>query len=306
MILRAEIAQRIFDAPLLIHEGKLVAAMAAIGGRIVEGGIHFEGGIEAIDHVAFENGRPSLGRLGDGLGRAYDRAGQAPYDLIEGVAVIPVEGSLVHKGAYVGMSSGRTSYQGLQTQVQKARRDERVKGVVYEIDSFGGEAAGAFETADMMAQLSREKPTLAILTDFAFSAGYLLAAAARQIIAPPNGGAGSIGALTIHADLSKKLEKEGVTVTVLVAGKRKVDGSPFQPLTDDVRARVLARLESQRDFFAAAVGKMRGGRFPKAAALQTEADSYTGSEAAALGMIDAVGSPSEAFDAFIAEINRKR
>jgi ClpP class serine protease len=28
--------------------------------------------------------------------------------------------------------------------------------VVFEVDSFGGEAAGAFETADMIAQLSRQ------------------------------------------------------------------------------------------------------------------------------------------------------
>jgi ClpP class serine protease len=306
MILRAEIAQRIFDTPLLMHEGKLIAAMTAVGGRIVEGGMHFDGSFDLVDHTAFEGGRPSLGRLGDRLGRAYERAGETPYDVIESVAVIPVEGSLVHKGAYVGMSSGRTSYQGLQTQVRRAQRDDRVKAAVFEVDSYGGEASGAFETADMIAQLSRMKPTIAILTDHAYSAGYLLASAARQIVAPANGGAGSIGAVAMHADLSKKLEKDGITVTVLAAGKHKSEGNPFQPLPDDVKARSLARLESSRGIFAEAVGRFRGSRFNKAAALQTEADSYTGVEAAEIGMIDAVGSPSEAFDAFIAEINRKR
>jgi capsid assembly protease len=306
MILRAEIAQRIFDAPLLMHEGKLVAAMTAIGGRIVDGGIHFDGSIEAIDHVAFENGRPSLGRLGDGLGRAYERAGLVPFEMIEGVAVIPVEGSLVHKGAYVGMSSGRTSYQGLQTQVARARRDERVKAAVFEVDSFGGEAAGAFETADIIAQLSAEKPTLAILTDHAFSAGYLLASAARQIVSPPNGGVGSIGAVTVHADMSRKLANDGVTVTVLAAGKHKAEGNPFEPLGDATRARVLQRLEAGRQIFAESVGRYRGKRFTKQMALDTEADNYTGEQAAAMGLIDAVGAPSAAFEAFIAEINRKR
>ena len=69
------------------------------------------------------------------------------------------------------------------------------KGVVFEVDSFGGELAGAFETTDLIARLSAEKPTLAILTDHTLSAAYLLASAARQIIIPEYGRAGSIGAL---------------------------------------------------------------------------------------------------------------
>jgi signal peptide peptidase SppA len=306
MIMMSEIAQRIFDAPLIIHEGKLVAAMNALGGRIVEGGIHFDGSIVQVDHTAFEGGRPSLGKLGDRLGRAYDRAGVVPYDVVDNVAVIGIEGTLVHKGAYVGASSGRTSYQGLQTQVIKAGKDPAVKAVVFEVDSFGGEAAGAFETADLISRLSAQKPTLAILTDFALSGGYLLAAAARQIVAPANGGAGSIGAVTMHADMSRKLANDGIAVTVLAAGKHKAEANSFSPLADDAKSRILARLEGARQIFAEHVGRYRGARFTKEAALKTEADTYTGTDALALGMVDAVGSPSDAFDAFIAEINRKR
>lgn len=309
MILRAEIAQRIFETPLLIHEGKLIAAMTAVGGRIVEGGIHFEGAIEAIDHIAFENGRPSLGRLGDRVGRQYDNAGRVPFDVVDNVAVIPIEGSLVHKGAYVGMSSGRTSYQGIQTQVTRARRayaNGQIKGAVFEVDSHGGEAAGAYETADAIHRMSQEMPTLAILTDFAFSGGLLLASAARQIVMPRMGGIGSIGAVTMHADLSRKLANDGITVTILAAGKHKAEGNPAQPLSDDARARILARLEEQRQMFAEVVGRNRGARFTKDAALATEAQSYTGADALALGMVDAIGSPNDAFEAFIAELNRKR
>lgn len=299
MILLPAVAQRLFDSPLFIHEGKLVAAMTAIGGRIVEGGFEFDTSIAPIEHVAF-------GRLGDRLGRAYDREGVQTFDVIDGVGIIPIEGSLVHKGAYVGMSSGRTSYQGIQTQVARAMRDDRVKAAVLEIDSFGGEVAGAFETADMIAALSKVKPTLAILTDFAFSAAYLLAAAARQIVAPPTGGAGSIGAVVMHTDFSRKLENEGIKVTVLAAGKHKTEGNPAMPLSDDVKARVLSRLESSRQMFADAVGRYRGNRFTKEAALATEAATYVGAEAHALGMIDGVGAPAQAFEAFISEVNRKR
>ena len=53
MILRPELAARVFNTPLLMHPGKLDAALAGIGGRIVEGGVVLEGVGERIDHAAF-------------------------------------------------------------------------------------------------------------------------------------------------------------------------------------------------------------------------------------------------------------
>lgn len=309
MILHPEIASRIFGTELMIAEGKAAAILMAIGGRMVDGGFDLSG-VAMVDHTAFSGGRPSgierpmAGRLSDRVGSAYDRAGQRTYDMVGPVAVIPVEGTLVHKGAYVGMLSGRTSYQGLQTQVVRAASDPAVKGVAFEVDSFGGEVAGAFETAAMIAELSRMKPTIAILTDHAASAGYLLAAPARQVIIPPTGLAGSIGVITMHADLSGKLEKDGVKVTVLAAGKHKADGHPAAPLPEDVKVRTLARLEKSRQRFAAAVGSYRGDRLPAAAALATEAATYDGEEAVRMGLADAVGDASTAFAAFVRAVEK--
>lgn len=309
MILHPEIAARIFGTELMIAEGKAAAILMAIGGRFVDGGFDLSG-VAVIDHSAFAEGRPSgldrpmAGRLSDRVGAAHDRAGQRPYDMVGSVAVVPVEGTLVHKGSYVGMSSGRTSYQGIQTQVVRAARDPAVKGVAFEVDSFGGEVAGAFETAAMIADLSKLKPTIAILTDHAASAGYLLASAARQIVIPSSGIAGSIGVITMHADFSSKLEKDGVKVTVLAAGKHKADGHPAAPLAEDVKTRTLVRLEKSRQRFAAAVGAHRGERLTAAAALATEAATYDGEEAVRMGLADAVGSAASAFAAFVQAVEK--
>lgn len=304
-VLMTEVATRVFNTPLMMHEGKAIAALSAIGGRIVDGGVEFAGGIEPIYHVAFENGRPSAGRLSNRVGAAYEAAGRRPYDMHENVAVIPIEGTLVHKGAYVGASSGRTSYQGLQAQIRAAANDPKVKGVVFEVDSFGGEVAGAFETADMIHALSAMKPTLSILTDHAASAGYLLASASRQIIMPEHGMAGSIGVITMHADYSGALEKQGVKVTVLSAGKHKAEGSPYAALPEDVANRMLSGLNAARESFAAAVGKYRGKRFSASAAMATEAATYRGSEAVAIGMADATSHAIPALDAFVVNVNRR-
>lgn len=305
-MLLPEIATRVFDAPLMMHPGKAVAALTAIGGRIVDGGVEIASGIDPIHHVAFEGGRILAGRLSDSVGRRYDAAGQAPFDIIEGVAVIPIEGTLVHKGAYVGASSGRTSYQGLQAQIIRAARNPNVRGIAFEVDSFGGEVAGAFETARLIHAAGQAKPTISILTDHALSAGYLLGSAARQVVMPEHGRAGSIGVITMHADYSGQLEKQGVKVTVLAAGKRKADGSPFAALPEDVATQIMGRLEDMRRSFAAHVGEFRGRRFNAAQALATEAADFGGNHAASIGMADAVGNPLEAFSAFIAEVNRSR
>lgn len=303
------IAARVFGTMLMIDAGKAEAILAGIGGRIIEGGVEVENAVGALNHIAFENGRPSMGKIGDRLGRAYDRAGAQTFDMVENVAVIPVEGTLVHKGAFLGQSSGETSYQGLQTQVARvaqAARAGTVKGAVFEVDSYGGEMAGAFDAADDIASLSQMIPTMAILTDNALSAGYLMASAARQIVMPELGRAGSIGVITMHVDYSRKLENDGIKVTILSAGKHKADGNPFSPLPGDLADRIRAEVEQGRQRFADHVGRFRGQRFTAQAALSTEAQDYRSADALKLGLVDAVAKPAEAFNAFIAEINRKR
>lgn len=299
------VASRIFGVPLMIDPGKAAAILAGIGGRVVDGGFELAG-IEAIKHVAFANGRPSMGRLGDPLGNAFENAGEGHRLLhkVDGIGVIPIEGTLIHKGKWLGSYSGDTSYEGVQARVMRAQRDPSVRGVVLEIDSHGGEVAGAFDTAQMIAELSAQKPTLAILTDFAHSAAYLMASAARQIVMPETGGAGSIGVITLHADLSQKLEKQGIKVTVISSGAFKADGHPALPLDSRVLAEAKAAVDRTRDVFAGAVGAYRGKRLDKAAALATEARAYRGEDAVRAGLVDGIARPSEAFAAFVSSVNR--
>jgi ClpP class serine protease len=300
------IATRLFNVPLAVHPGKARAIVDALGARILGTAVDTDGP-EAIAHVAFDgNGAQALadvmGRLGDPLGRRFKAEDMDTLDRIGSVAIIPIEGSLIHKGKWVGTYSGDTSYEGIQTRVRQAMADDSVQGVVFEVDSYGGEVAGAFDTAALIRELSAAKPTIAILTDFALSAGYLLASGARQIVMPASGRAGSIGVITLHADYSAALEKRGVKVTVLAAGAHKGEGNPYAALPDAAAARIRADLEQSRALFAEAVGLGRGDRLSAAAALATEADDFSGEEAVARGLADAVAHSNEAFDAFLAEI----
>ncbi len=302
MIGLPRIASRAFDTPLLIDPAKAEAIALGLGARMLGGAIEFVGGIGVIEHDA----APKLGTVGNLLGRAFAANNARPYALIDSVAIIPVEGTLVHKGGYVGSSSGETSYEGLQTQVAAALRADDVKGVVFEVDSYGGEAAGAFETADMIAKLSAAKPTLAILNEVGLSAGYLMASAARQIVAPEFGRAGSIGVLMMHIDRSRQLANDGIKVTLVTAGKRKAEGSPTEALSDETRARMQAMADRMWNAFADRIGTYRTSRLSAAAALATEAGVFDAPEALSLGLIDGIGTAEAAFAAFIHMINDRR
>jgi signal peptide peptidase SppA len=299
-----EIAARLFNTPLCVDAGKAAAIVTALGERILAAPKVVVVGAEAVNHAAFQNGRPSAGRLGDRTGRALDQRRLEAFDRIGPVAVIPIEGSLVAKGAFVGASSGRTSYEGLASQIARAGKDSTVRGIVFEVDSYGGEVAGLFDLAEMIRELSSTKPTLAILTDHALSAAYALASAARQIVMPEHGSAGSIGAVALHADFTRQLDKEGVRVTVLRSGARKAEGSPFEALSKEAADAIQTDLDRIRDTFAGTVARNRGSRFNKRQALLTEGAAFDGRDALAMRMVDAVGNPSEAFDLFVRSMGR--
>lgn len=296
---------RMFETPLMIHEGKLQAIMLALGMRFVGDEIHFEAPFASIDHNVTTRPQPFAGKIGDSVGKNYDRMGLLPFAVVDNIALIPIEGTLVHKGAYVGKSSGQTSYQGLLSQIARAKSNPAIKGVAFEVDSYGGEVSGAFETSHAISQLSAVKPTMAILTDHAASAGYLMASAARQIIIPQTGSAGSIGVVMMHADMSKKLEKSGVQITLIKAGKHKTDMHPAEPLAPEVKDKLTAQVEGMRQLFAKTVASYRGNRLSYDAVMNTEADMFDGSEAVKAGLADAVGHSLDAFDAFASELNRR-
>lgn len=300
----AHIAQRLFDTPLMYDARKAEAFLQGLGSRITGDTIVITNPEGAVDHIAGANGRPLAGKIGGRIERAYSRANVLPFDMVDNVAIMPVEGSLVHKGAWLGNSSGETSYQGLQAQIAIARKSNQVRGVVFEYDSYGGEVNGGFETARDIALLSKEKPTISILTDWAYSAGYLLASQSRQIVMPRYGGTGSIGVIMIHADYSQQLEDQGIKLTIIRSGKKKADGNPFEPLNSDVAEKWQAQADIIRQEFASVVAQGRKNRITKAKALATEAGVYDAGEAVAMGLADAIGDPAEAFDAFIREVNR--
>lgn len=297
-----EIASRVFHTPLLVTPAKAKSFVAGLGPRLLGvSEVAFQSDVEPVATPAAAKPFASIldGRLSHEI-RMGERDG---YALRDGVALIAIAGSLVHRGAWIGSSSGQVSYEGIAAQIDAACADPRVKALALEIDSHGGEVSGLFSLANQIRKARGSKKVFAFVADHAFSAGYAIASQADRIIMPQAGGVGSIGVICLHADHSQQLSDAGINVTVISAGERKADGNPYEPLPDDVRSSLEGEMQQLRQIFAENVAAGRNGAIDLEGVLATEAACYLGESAVEIGLADEVAEPAEAFEAFVSEIN---
>ena len=295
-MLHARIAARAFNTPLLVEPSKAMAFLAGLGPRVLGRRVEMANGGDGLVGTDTLPARASI--LAGGMLDDYHQHGEAPYRVVDGIAVIEISGVLIHRGSWIGQSSGQTSYEGIAAQIAAAARDPSVRGVALEIDSFGGEVAGVFDLADRIRALRRDKPVWAFVAEHAFSAGYALASQADRILLPRTGAVGSIGVVVMHAELSSQLDQDGVRVTLIHSGRHKVDGNPYEPLPAEVRGDIQREIDVLRFLFAETVAAGRAGKLDQDAALATEAATYRGADAVTAGLADEVIDDQRGFAAF--------
>jgi len=295
-MLHARIAARAFNTPLLVEPSKAMAFLSGLGPRIL--GQQVE---TTYQGLALQSAHPPTARasiLAGVMLDDYRQHGEAPYAVVDGIAVIEISGVLIHRGGWIGQSSGQTSYEGIAAQIEAAASDPSVLGLALEIDSFGGEVAGVFDLADRIRAVRASKPVWAFVAEHAFSASYALASQADRILLPRTGAVGSIGVVVMHADLSGQLDQDGVRVTLIHAGSHKVDANPYTPLPADIQDDIQREIEVLRFLFAETVAAGRGARLSQEAALATEAASFRGTEAVTAGLADEVIDLARGFASF--------
>jgi signal peptide peptidase SppA len=278
----AHIADRVLNRPLMIMPDKLAIISSVLEGRL---------GVEAVAPTADVPIPDASRHVGTyEIDPASSTGAKKPYrTTADGTAIIPVIGSLVGRGGWIQSMSGVQSYENIKFSLAAAANDPTVKAIILDIDSPGGEAVGAFEAADAVRAAAAKKEVIAVATGLCCSAAYAIASAASTIITTKSSVIGSIGVVMLHADYSHKLHEAGVVPTLIHAGKRKVDGSPYKPLTDDVKASLKAEVEKFNSLFVATVAEGRKSLTAEAI-MAMEAGTYIGADAVTAGLADAVGS----------------
>jgi signal peptide peptidase SppA len=224
-----------------------------------------------------------------------------PYYIVrDGVAAIPVFGTLLNRcnGSY-GFVTG---YQFIRNAFNTALADENVKGILFDIDSPGGQASGCFELVDYLASRRGEKPTKAIVNNEACSAAYAIACATDEISSIPSAIVGSIGMFFLHRDATAAHTMLGLKYTIIRAGAHKALGSPYEPLTDELRGEMQDEVDAGYLAFKDRVTALRD--ISMATLDELDSRAINADKALQLGLIDKIEDEEEAFYSFVIFINK--
>ncbi|MBI3582382.1 MAG: S49 family peptidase [Nitrospinae bacterium] len=213
------------------------------------------------------------------------------YDLINGNAIIPIEGVIAKKMNLLTQISGGASTQLVERDFKAALNDPAVEKIILNIDSPGGTIDGTFELANLIYESRGKKPIIAYTDGSMLSAAYAIGSAADKIfISGDTTTVGSIGVVAAHEDISKLKEKLGIKTTEIYAGKYKRIASQYQPLSAEGFASIKERVDYLYGVFVNEVAKFRGVSAEEVIQkMSTDAASlFMGKQAIEAGLVDGV------------------
>ena len=166
-----------------------------------------------------------------------------------------------------------------------AQRDDSIDGVVISISSPGGGAAVSEQLFFETAKLREKKPVVFVMNDLVASGGYMMALGGNYSYAQPSTLVAGIGViLSGIPPLIPRLPDE-----------RDVFTGPFKAEGGD-RRHFVALTDQLRQSFAQLVLTQRGDRLRMPLREVIQGNVYSGVEGLRLGLVDAIGSTSDAIE----------
>jgi signal peptide peptidase SppA len=174
-----------------------------------------------------------------------------------------------------------------------------IAAIVLDIDSPGGSVYGVQELADQIRGYRSSKPIYSVATGMEASAAYWNGSAATKAFASPSSQVGSIGVWTAHVDISKMLEEWGVKITLVSAGKYKVEGNMFEELGEEAKAAIQGEVDVYYGHFAEGVAKNRNRRASTVKGGFGEGRLLVAERALDEGLIDGIATLPEVLGAIV-------
>ncbi|HGE8241998.1 S49 family peptidase [Aeromonas veronii] len=290
------IMSRLFNTPLMIRPTEAQIIITAVSEQMGVGSLLDASSGKVIDLSGqVEQSAESFSERG---------ARSRSYALVDGIAVLPISGTLAHKWGGLQPSCGATGYDGIQGRLNQALKDPEVRGIMLDVDTPGGEVAGAFDCTDIIARANKIKPVWSLCYDMHCSAGQLLVSGAGRRLITQTGIAGSIGVVIAHMDVSEMLKQTGRKVTLIHAGSNKVDGNPYEALPERVRAKLQDDVEATRLRFANTVSRHTGLSVDRI--LAQEAGTFEGQAAIEQGLADELVNGADAVAVMAERISHKQ
>jgi capsid assembly protease len=203
-----------------------------------------------------------------------------------GIGLITIQGVIGHRpggGYYANTYSAEVA-----DWLRKMAANPSIGAIVLDIDSPGGTVAGLAEAADTINDVKAIKPVYAVANPEAASAAYHLGSQATKFFATPSGEVGSIGVWAAHVDLSEALTNAGIKVSLISAGKYKVEGNPFEPLGEVAREEIQRSVDMHYEAFLKSVARGRSTTPATVRDTFGQGRMVEAPRAKDLGMIDAI------------------
>ncbi len=222
------------------------------------------------------------------LGQALNNQPKG-FEVIDGVAVLAVDGIIAKRMNLFTRISGGTSTQLLEHNFLQALGDPAVHSIILRIDSAGGQVDGTFELARTIREARGRKPVVALGDSMMASAAYWIGSAAdRVFITGETTTVGSIGVVATHTDVSRAEEMRGIKTTEITAGRFKRIDSSHSPLSDEARAVIQEHVDHVYSVFVENVAEHRGVDVETVLEKMADGRLFMGSKAIDAGLVDGV------------------
>lgn len=207
------------------------------------------------------------------------------------VAVLYAEGDIVSGEG----ESGQIASDKVSRELRKLREDDRVKAVVFRVNSPGGSALASDVIWREVVLTKKLKPIIVSMGDYAASGGYYISAAADSIFAEKNTITGSIGVFGLIPNFKGLLnDKLGIHFDGVKTGTyADLMSSPDRPLTAEERNIIQQEVNKTYGSFTKKVAE---GRKLSVANVDSigQGRVWTGEQAVGIGLVDRIGSIGDA------------
>jgi protease-4 len=198
------------------------------------------------------------------------------------------EGITPHNLQKIALSGPILDAAPIVAQIEEARENDDVKGVLFSIDSPGGAVAPSVEIAYAIKRLNEAKPTVVYAAGIMASGGYYSGIWGNEIIANPGSMIGSIGVIMQGADISELMEKVGVKTQTVHAGTYKQVGTFDRQWSELERAELDKVINGTYAMFVSDVARARNLN-PAHSSEYADAHIFTAAQAKKVGLVDSIG-----------------
>ena len=182
--------------------------------------------------------------------------------------------------------------------IEKAKKDEHIKGILFVIDSPGGAVAPSVEVAYAIKELSSVKPVVTYASGVIASGSYYASIWSNKIIANPGSIVGSIGVIMQGFEAGQLLEKIGINAQTVKAGKYKESGTPTRKWTDFEEKQLQSVINDTYNMFISDVANARKLDV-KNHTIYADAKIFTSKQAKEVGLVDEVATLNFAKDSLV-------